>query len=444
MLVSFRVENWKCFSDEVSLSMVASRERQHVKRVPYVSKYRIKLLPISAVFGANGTGKSALFSALDFARQMVVESHGSKPLHLLRPNRTNQASTGRPTKFTFEILAGDTIYEYYFSLNLFYVVEERLTIIRSASETILFERENLEILFHPSLPTQEHLRYAFNGTRNNQLFLSNSVFQRLEHFKPVFEWFSDSLVLIGRDTKVLSSDLLSDTSGSLLSHLNDILPLFDTGIVRIEVEPVPLDRVYLTNELIESIYKELKQGTTTLGNHLEGLLIFSLGRQGELQAHEVKTIHHGDDGTEIRFGLDDESDGTRRLFDLLPAISAPTIAGSNRVYVVDEIDRSIHTLLTRQLLTMYLQSCTQKSSTQLLFTAHDVQLMDQQLLRRDEMWATERNDLKGSSLISFAEYRNIRKDKKIRTSYLEGRLGGIPNLIEVHVSTDPRQRDVAA
>ena len=444
MLVSFRVDNWKCFSNEVSLSMVASRERQHAKRVPFVSKYKIKLLPISAVFGANGTGKSALFSALDFARQMVVESHGLNTLHLLRPNRTNQESTGRPTKFTFEILAGGTIYEYYFSLSLFYVVEERLTIIRSASETVLFERENLEIAFHPSLPTQEHLRFAFNGTRNNQLFLTNSVFQNLEHFKAVFDWFSDSLVLIGPNTKFFSSDLLSDTPGSLLSHLNDILPLFDTGIVRVEIESVPLERVYMTNEMIESIYEELKHVSTTYINDIEDLLIFSLGRQGELQAHEVKTIHHGDDGTEIRFGLSDESDGTRRLFDLLPAISDLTMAGSNRVYVVDEIDRSIHTLLTRQLLTLYLQSCTQNSSTQLIFTTHDVQLMDQRLMRRDEMWATERNGLKGSSLISFAEYRNIRKDKKIRNSYLEGRLGGVPNLIEVHQPTDPRQRDVAA
>jgi len=124
-----------------------------------------------------------------------------------------------------------------------------------------------------------------------------------------------------------------------------------------------------------------------------------------------------------------ESDGSQRIIDLLPAFLEIAGADSKRVYVIDEVDRSLHTLLTRQLLESYLSGCSQDSRAQLLFTTHDVLLMDQQLLRRDEMWITERDEAGVSSLMSFSEYKDVRYDKDIRKSYLQGRLGGIPRIL---------------
>jgi uncharacterized protein len=96
--------------------------------------------------------------------------------------------------------------------------------------------------------------------------------------------------------------------------------------------------------------------------------------------------------------------------------------------VIDELDRCLHTLLTRSLLERYLESCSSETKSQLLFTTHDVSLIDQDLLRRDELWIAERDDTGGSTLISFGEYKEIRADKDIRKSYLQGRLGGIPRV----------------
>jgi AAA15 family ATPase/GTPase len=103
--------------------------------------------------------------------------------------------------------------------------------------------------------------------------------------------------------------------------------------------------------------------------------------------------------------------------------------GFKKVYVIDEVDRSLHTLLTHKLLDAYLATCSTETRTQLLLTTHDVLLMDQNLLRRDEMWVAERDASGNSSLMSFSEYKDIRYDKDIRKSYLQGRLGGIPRIL---------------
>jgi AAA15 family ATPase/GTPase len=160
-------------------------------------------------------------------------------------------------------------------------------------------------------------------------------------------------------------------------------------------------------------------------------------RNGELTAKKLITYHSKSDGTETEFETRQESDGSQRVIDLLPAFLDLLAEGSKKVYVIDEIDRSLHTLLTRRLLEMYLSNCSATSRTQLLLTTHDVLLMDQQLLRRDEMWVSERDSSGASSLFSFSEYKDIRYDKDIRKSYLQGRLGGIPRLLLGSTTANP-------
>ena len=150
---------------------------------------------------------------------------------------------------------------------------------------------------------------------------------------------------------------------------------------------------------------------------------------GELIAKKLVAYHSKGDGTETKFEIRQESDGSQRVIDLLPAFLELSAQVSKKVYVIDEVDRSLHTLLTRRLLEVYLSNCSTETRTQLLMTTHDVLLMDQQLLRRDEMWVAERDSTGASSLLSFSEYKDVRYDKDIRKSYLQGRLGGIPRIL---------------
>ncbi|MBT3291657.1 MAG: AAA family ATPase, partial [Victivallales bacterium] len=118
-----------------------------------------------------------------------------------------------------------------------------------------------------------------------------------------------------------------------------------------------------------------------------------------------------------------------RVIDLLPAFQQLWGQTSAKVFVIDELDRSLHTLLTRQLLEAYLDTCSKDTRSQLLLTTHDVLLMDQDLLRRDEMWVVERDSSGSSSLLSFSDYKKVRYDKDVRKSYLQGRLGGVPRIL---------------
>jgi AAA15 family ATPase/GTPase len=139
--------------------------------------------------------------------------------------------------------------------------------------------------------------------------------------------------------------------------------------------------------------------------------------------------HAKADGGRVALEMWQESDGTLRAIDLLPAFLWMMSAGSTKVFVIDEIDRSLHTLLTRELLGFYLSSCSQDTRSQLLFTTHDVMLMDQRLLRRDEMWVTERDGHGASTLTALLEYKGIGDDTDIRKAYLHGQLGGVPNVL---------------
>jgi len=149
---------------------------------------------------------------------------------------------------------------------------------------------------------------------------------------------------------------------------------------------------------------------------------------GELTAKKLVTYHQQQGGQEVKFEMRQESDGSQRVIDLLPAFLAAAATGSSKVYVIDEVDRSLHTLLTRQLLEGYLGCSGADTRSQLLFTPHDVLLMDQKLFRRDEMWVVERNPQGESSMMPFSEYKDVRYDKDIRKSYLQGRLGGLPRI----------------
>ena len=130
----------------------------------------------------------------------------------------------------------------------------------------------------------------------------------------------------------------------------------------------------------------------------------------------------------MKFDISAEFDGTRRIIDLLPALLDLSREGSKTVYVIDEVDRSLHSLLTRRLIESYLSGCNSESRAQMLITTHDLQLMDQNILRRDEMWISERSSDGVSSLYSFSDFLDVRCDKDVRKSYLQGRLGGIPDI----------------
>lgn len=422
MLLRFSLQNWMSFLDEVSFTMLATPERQHGDRIPRIAKYQTRVLPIGALYGGNASGKTNFFQALNFVRRLILRGNEPDRPIPVTPFQLNSTSEQEPSRFSIELLIDEVIYEYSFSVTRQQVLKERLVEIRKASEKVLYDRYDDEPHFHSSLAQDLFLAFAFRGTRSNQLFLTNAISQQVDNFRPVYDWFDDSLILVAPDSRFASIEMFLDESHPLQFRMNEILPQLDTGIKRLGGENIPLEM--FPKSLTAELRKDLKEGETAKIMPESVVTI----RQGELIGKKLATYHLRNDGAEVQFDMDQEADGSKRVIDLLPAFLALGSAGSKKVLVVDEIDRSLHTLLTRKLIESYLETCSAKRRTQLLFTTHDLFLMDQKLLRRDEMWVAERDSDGVSHLIPFSDFQETRYDKDIRKSYLQGRMGGLPLL----------------
>ena len=430
MIISFSVENWMSFRDPTTFSMVASRERQHGERVPKLGKYQTRVLPIAAIYGGNASGKTNFFKALNFAKTLVIKGTRPDSLIPIETFRLDAEGRSRPSRFAFELLIDETIYDFSFAVTQKVVLEERLVKITSTSEKVLYDRRDGKPNFDTLLAKDMFLQFTFRGTRDNQLFLTNSVSQNIDDFRPVYDWFENTLVLVAPDSRFDLFEIFLDEGHPLYTAMNEMLPRLDTGIAHLGSEEILLENISIPEPLKTELQEDVKEGMAVrLLMEPQTNRIVVTRKDGELIAKRLVTFHPKTDGTEARFEIYQESEGSQRVIDLLPAFLELSAQVSQKVYVIDEIDRSLHPLLIRQLLEEYLSNCSTETRTQLLLTTHNVMLMDQQLLRRDEMWATERDEAGVSSLFSFSEYKDIRYDKDIRKSYLQGRMGGIPRIV---------------
>lgn len=434
MIISFTLENWMSFRHPVTFSMVASQERQHGERVPKLVNFQTRVLPVAALYGGNASGKTNFFKALDFARRLIVKGTQPDSSIPVEAFRLDVSGPQLPSRFSFQLLIDETLYEFSFALTRKAIVEEKLVQTTSTHETVLYNRRNDTPNFDASLQSDQFLQFAFQGTRDNQLFLTNSVSQKVEIFRPVYDWFKNSLELVAPDSRFKPFEQFLDEGHPLYTTMNEMLPQLDTGIAHLGGEDIPFGNIPMPEALKTQLQEDVKEGKAVRLRAAPTDERFIVTRKdGELLAKKLVTYHAKSDGTEVKFEVHQESDGSQRIIDLLPAFLEITTPHSKKVLVIDEIDRSLHTLLTRQVLEFYLTTCSTESRAQLLFTTHDVLLMDQELLRRDEMWVAERDTSGISNLFSVSDFKDARKDKDIRKSYLQGRLGGIPRILLARV-----------
>lgn len=418
------------FRDAVSFSMIASQERQHGDRIAKVNKYQMRVLPIAAIYGGNASGKTNFFKALNFAKNLIIK--GTQPDGIINVETfqlDDSYKYDKPSRFSFELLINEIIYEFSFSLVRNLIVEEKLVQLSSYSEKILYHRLECKPNFDTAIDNDQSLHFAFKGTRDNQLFLTNSVSQKIDAFRPIYDWFKNTLELVAPDSRFSSFEHFLNEEHPLFSSMNTMLTQLDTGITHLGGETLSFENVSLPESLKSKLREELTEGMTVLLLNSSRNERFVITRKNaELIIKKLVTYHRKTDGSEVKFEMRQESDGSQRVIDLLPAFVELSSVDSKRVYIIDEVDRSLHTLLTRHLLEYFLSTCTPESRSQLLFTTHDALIMDQKLLRRDEMWVAERGPMGVSNLTPLSDFKDVRYDKDIRKSYLLGRLGGIPNI----------------
>lgn len=445
MLIRFAVENYKSFKDQQIFSMAAGKQTRHPSHV-FTTNSGKRLLKGSFFFGANASGKSNFVRALDFARNMVLL--GSEALHHTdRYFRIDAEYKNKPGVFQIDFLADQKVFSYGFAIE--YLThnicgEWLYRVETSGKEICIFERDpNNNIKTELKLNNKSQIRFSIycEDLPADELFLHKIGDKNLDEESGLydlieaFDWFKNITIIYPHSRSHNKHDFFLNRDASSES-MADLLQTFDTGIEGISKGKQTMEKALsflpdsISKRILDSLERDRKdiqaEGSATIAVNDRQFEVTI--EDGEFIAARIM-INHGN--PEDLFELADESDGTRRLFDLIPLYES---GKKGKIIIVDELDRSFHSKLTEKFINLYFE-ITEKSPSQLICTTHDLNLMDLNILRQDEIWFVEREKDHSSRIYSLSDYRQ-RFDKNILNDYLVGRYGAIPCFKDVEWQVD--------
>ena len=443
MLIEFSVANYRSFRDKVTFSMVASSLKAKNAELNETNLFtahgRLRLLTSAAIYGANASGKSNLISAMNFMRRFVIysanirEEEDSEEIDV-DPFRLSTETETEPSFFEAVFVVKDRRFRYGFEATAERVEAEWLYVAPKARESKLFEREGDGITLGEKYRTEG--RDMAMRTRPTALFLSVCAQFKGRIAEEVLDWFrslgiATGLMDIGmrKFTERMFRD--KDSAKAIVALLTQL----DLGIkaVRLENVVVPAPNVQPLRddapEDMRRLHGELRKMEAAMES---ARTVFSEVADFNLEEEEVvRTVHRktgegdGPDMDEL-FDLDmHESEGTKKLFSL----SGPLVDTLRRgnVLIIDELDARLHPLLTKEIVRLFNDPVRNARHAQLVFAAQDTDLLDNRLLRRDQIWFVEKDRQGASYLYSLAEFK-VRNDATYEKDYIHGRYGAIPFL----------------
>lgn len=431
MLLRFIVENLFCFAEEAIFSMVATKDTSHPEH--FRQENTINTLRIAALYGANAHGKSKFVEAMKLAQSIVIG--GIKPQQQIpvKPFLLSTHFNNKPSRFEFSFTIQGVVHTYGFVCDKNRFHEEWLYSRPKQREVTLFERVTDasgtsqftigRTLARTDSESRHFIKFLQKHLQSDQLFLTRAAENNLIGLVPVYTWFKNNLRVWSPDDFLGPIPLLVRTSSNFREFTGRFLKTADTGIDGIEVVEkgsIPMEQLAKLPEPFREELMSSDEESFIITNNNEGLLKFS--KNIDPTHSELVTHHIAADGNVVHFSLNNESAGTRRLLQLLPILH--TTDDEENVFVIDELDRTLHPCLSRLFVETFLKanSC---NKNQLVFTTHENTLMDLELLRRDEIWFVEK-DAGGKSHLYPLSSLKIRPDLNTERGYLHGRFGAIP------------------
>lgn len=423
MLLQFSVNNFRSIKDTVTFSMnTASNE---------ASKHSFQardclLLNSAVIYGANASGKSNVLKAMSFMRNLVLnkpkitQSTDDLPHQPFRLNtETEQASSYFEIVFFLE----DVKYRYGFEADSTTVYAEWLYSDEKSKESRLFERDNEQNIHYVN--KQKFKEGVGLKVLNNHLFIWKCDQNNGDISKKILQWFNNFNLINGLENEgYLHIALKQMENTDAKSELLKLVKIADLGIDEIEIEENDVPQDIIKNLPIP---EELKQkmlddgGVTTV----------------ELQTRHKKFSSKNQPIGAVLFKLsEDESQGTQKFF----ALSAPILdtLDKGKVLLIDELDASLHPMLTECFIKLFNNKDLNKHNAQLIFVTHDIHLLSvPELFERDQIWFTEKDQYGSTNLYSLLEFRKKNKGKDVRATdnlekhYLQGRYGAVPYIGEM-------------
>ena len=431
MLLYFKVKNYRSIRDEAVLDMEAAGLHDAAKNLlPFGKK---EYLPAVAIYGKNGGGKSNLIRSMWLAVQFICNAQKTQTENEpvpVRPFMLNDYSVNEPTAFEFAYVQNGAKYVYGFSATRTHIVSEYLKAWPKGREKNIFLRHGQSFIF-PKDNEKKRKELIKEAVGKNQLFFAISCTMNNKPCIEAMKWFREKIVF-SRDFTDINRNLIDYREDeTMLQAIVSAAKKADVGIedIQFEIDQQTLD---LQSQNIPG----------QMGGMIAALRAFSEalqqnGNEAEVSLNMGKlkstTYHTGlnCEGKASRYELtlSDESDGTRRLMTLAPAIERTLKEGGT--LVVDELEREMHLMLIEYVLGRYQEKRNNPAHAQLIFTTHDTSLLNQEILRRDQIYFVDKRREDGaSSLYSLADF-NIRNDANIQKAYLLGKFGAVPSIEEV-------------
>jgi AAA15 family ATPase/GTPase len=419
MLIEFRVRNFRSFRDENIISLVASSDKTF--KETNVTDAGVRYLPgvlrTAGIYGANASGKSNLVRGIAVMRAIVLQSAALQPGQLfnVQPFMLDPSFEHEPSEFEVTFMRDGVRYQFGFSFTPDRIRSEWLIAYKTAQPQSWYSRkydknsEEDEYKFGSHFQGQRKLWQS--STRPNALFLSTAIQLNSEQLKPVFDWFANGLTVF---------------EGGGIPHFGGVPPLEFTIN---HVQKSPSVREAVTGFLsgadigISKIEIAKEKGFQQAINFDVATGKFDHLRE-EKEILVPRFFHSSPKGSTL-LNLQDESEGTQRLFLLAGPLFE--ILRNGCVMFIDELDRSLHAHLVRQLVGMFQDPRLNEAGAQLIFTTHDTSLLSAGLLRRDQIWLVEKDEDQASRVYPLTEFAP-RKNEALEQGYLSGRYGAVPVL----------------
>lgn len=400
MLCQFTVKNLKSIRDEMTFDMQATAISEHEDRV-IKDKDGELYLPVSAIYGPNGGGKSNVLEALHILAAKVLrplyatDDNSYHPFQmkkiLIEPFAFGAEEKEAPTEFELFFRTKTAEYRYVLTVKKDIVLYERMDRVKldTGRQSALFERsdEGIELKgVFAKLKISDELSETLT-----LLSYLGITYRKNEVIKDILNWFEYGIDFLNYGNPIQELRMAIANSDDVKSLVLDMIQEMDLDIVNFRVEEMENERI------------------------------------------EVYTKHIVD-GYESELNLSDESSGTKKLFGLLPFIADSLASGTT--LVIDELDAKIHPALLRHIIMMFNDMEINRHGAQLIFTSHDLSTMNSEVFRRDEIWFVAKGNRQNSKLYSLVEFKNdkgesVRKDAKFDKQYLEGKFGADPYLRKI-------------
>jgi AAA15 family ATPase/GTPase len=422
MLIEFSVQNFRSFKEKQRFTLVSSNYEKNLpenvieRELPGLSK--TNFLSSAAVYGANASGKTNLFTALVTLRNFVAKSFQAAPEKptCSQPFKLQKPCLSEPSEFELQFVTDDKRFRYFLSLTPERVIEESLVAYPKGLPQKWFIRQWNEqaqkyVWNFPNPDIKKGLRDISERTRPNVSFLSKAADDGHASLKSVYSWFAKSWRFLNFREKPLSPVFTMKQLKSYEKNkqIISLLQNADFDIIDAKIEEKSLSEILsiknISPEFLELVQDEIKEANVSSSKFLS-----------------ISFFHKGDtDNIAMDFDKE-ESNGTKRYFSLLgPWLD---ILENGSVALVDELETCLHPLLVIELIKLFNSKLNTKNA-QLIFTAHNPLFLDETLLRRDQVWFTEKEQNGSTLLYPLTDYAP-RKGEALMKGYLNGRYGGIP------------------